>query len=216
MLCDNDLQNRYAVDVYDRYKALSEKIIEPSTDDRYEALVTAYAEVAENILPKKRKRNRIVFETPDLIHARNFLKSWAIKNQMKSTSSTRANLQSAKESLDKGYSKQLDQHIPTKTAQTEQLPAERQSVKAWKTIRELANKKSSPLSKVKGNTKEERPKTWHDHFKSLLGCEPPDVDVSDNYFNRKISNHLSIDTDQLSASQNSTKTKHLILTTYLQ
>ena len=113
---------------------------------------------------------------------------------MKSTSSTRANLQSAKESLDKGYSKQLDQHIPTKTAQTEQLLAEKQSVKAWKTIRELADKKSSPLSKVKMNTKEERPKTWHDHFKSLLGYEPPDVDVSDNYFNRKISNHLPIDT----------------------
>ena len=69
---------------------------------------------------------------------------------MKSTTSTRANLQSAKESLDKAYSKQLVQHIFTKAAQIEQLQAERQSAKAWETIRELSNKKSSPLSKVKG------------------------------------------------------------------
>ena len=74
---------------------------------------------------------------------------------MKSPSSTRANHQSAKESLDKVYSKQLDQHISTQTAQIKRLQAERQSTKTWKTIRELTNKKSSPLSKVKGNTKDE-------------------------------------------------------------
>ena len=49
---------------------------------------------------------------------------------MKSTSSTRANLQSAKESLEKAYSKQLDQHISTKAAQIERLQAEKQSSKA--------------------------------------------------------------------------------------
>ena len=34
VLCDNNLQNQYDVDVYNRYKALLEKITEPSTDDR--------------------------------------------------------------------------------------------------------------------------------------------------------------------------------------
>ena len=116
----------------------------------YEALIEANSEVAENILTKKRKRKGIVCETLNLIHTRNTLKSCAIKNRMKSTTSTRANLQSAKESLDKAYSKQLVQHIFTKAAQIEQLQAERQSAKAWETIRELSNKKSSPLSKVKG------------------------------------------------------------------
>ena len=69
---------------------------------------------------------------------------------MKSTAGTQANLQSAKESLDKVHSKQLVQHLFTKAAQIEQLQAERQSAKAWETIRQLSNKKSSPLSKVKG------------------------------------------------------------------
>ena len=169
---------------------------ETSTDDRYEALIATNAEVAENILPKKRKRKGIVFETPDLIHARNTLKSCAIKNRMKSTSSTRANLQSAKESLEKAYSKQLDQHISTKAAQIERLQAEKQSSKAQETIRELTNKKSSPLSKVKGDTKDGWLRTWYDHFKSLLGPEPSDLDALDKYFNRKISNHLPIDTGQ--------------------
>ena len=90
---------------------------EPSTDDRYEALIGANAEVAKSILPNKRKINGIVFETPDLIHATNLLKSFAIKNRMNSTSSTRANLQSAKELLRKVYSKQLRQHISTKAVQ---------------------------------------------------------------------------------------------------
>ena len=53
VLCDNDLQNRYAADVYNRYEALSKQMTEPSTDDRCEALIAANAEVAENILPKK-------------------------------------------------------------------------------------------------------------------------------------------------------------------
>ena len=113
---------------------------------------------------------------------------------MKITSSTRANLQSVKDSIAKTYSKQLDQHISTKPAQTERLQAERQSAKAWETIRELTNKKSSPLSKVKGDTKDGRLKTWNDHFKSLLGPEASEVDISDDYFNRKISNHLPINT----------------------
>ena len=130
VLCDKDLQNRYAIDVYNRYETLSKQMTETSTDDRYEALIATNAEVAENILPKKRKRKGIVFETPDLIHARNTLKSCAIKNRMKSTSSTRANLQSVKESLEKAYSKQLDQHISTKAAQIERLQAEKQSSKA--------------------------------------------------------------------------------------
>ena len=104
---------------------------------------------------------------------------------MKSTSSARANLQSTKESTEKVYSKHLDQHISTKTAQIERL-AERQKAKAWETIRELTNKKSTPLSKAKRDNKEEQLKTWYDYFKSLLGPEPPDVDISDDYFNRKI------------------------------
>ena len=197
VLCDNDLQNRYAADVYNRYEALSKQMTEPSTDDRCEALIAANAEVAENILPKK---------------------SW----NLKSTRGTRANLQSAKESLDKAYSKQLDQHISTKTAQTDQLQAERQSAKAWETIRERTNKKSSPLSKVKGDTKKVRLKTWYDHLKSLLGPEPPDVDISDDYFNRKIQIIFLLLLANLlwrnliSASQNSPKAKHLALKTYLQ
>ena len=100
VLCDNDLQNRYVVDVYNRYKALSEKMTQPITDDRYEALIVANANVAENILPKKRKRKGTDFETHDLIHVKNLLKSCAIKNRIKSTIGTRADLQSAKESLD--------------------------------------------------------------------------------------------------------------------
>ena len=65
VLCDKDLQNRYAIDVYNRYETLSKQMTETSTDDRYEALIATNAEVAENILPKKRKRKGIVFETPD-------------------------------------------------------------------------------------------------------------------------------------------------------
>ena len=85
VLCDNDLQSRYVTDVYNRYEALSEKMTEPLTDDRYEALIIANAEEAKNIQPKKRKRKGIDFETAGLIHAKNLLKSCTIKNRMKST-----------------------------------------------------------------------------------------------------------------------------------
>ena len=92
LLCNNNQQNWYSVDVYNNFEALSEQLTEPSTDDRYEALIAANAEAGENILPKKRKRKGIVFEIPDLIHGRNLLKSCFIKNWINSISSTWANL----------------------------------------------------------------------------------------------------------------------------
>ena len=91
----------------------TEQMTKPSTDDTYEALIAANAEVAVIILPKKWKRKGIDLETPDLIHARNLFKTCAVKNRMKFTTSPRANLQSAKKVLDKVYSKQLDQQIST-------------------------------------------------------------------------------------------------------
>ena len=63
----------FAVGVYNRYEALSEQMKELSTDNRYEALIGANANVAEIILLRKRKRKGIAFKNFDLIHARNLL-----------------------------------------------------------------------------------------------------------------------------------------------
>ena len=121
---------------------------------------------------------------------------------MKSTSSTLANLHSAKESLDKVYSKQLEQHTyPQRQHKSKDCKLKDKVPKLWKLSLKLTNQKYSPLSKVKGHTKEERLNTWYDHLESLLGPEPPDVDISDDYFNRKIPNQLTIDTGQFTMKE---------------
>ena len=59
VLCDNDLQNRYAVEVYNHYKAQLERMTEPSTDDRYEALIAANAEVAKIFYLRREKEKEL-------------------------------------------------------------------------------------------------------------------------------------------------------------
>ena len=64
-------------------------------------------------------------------------------------------------------------------------------------MHEVTNRKSSPLSKIKGVSKTKRIKSWYNHFKNLLGKENPDApNLSSAFFNQRVSDPLPINTNQ--------------------
>ena len=192
---DDDMKERYAVSVYNRYQALTNEIAEETCDERYTNLITANKEIALSTLPKKRKKKDIQNCSVDVIKAREELETSAKLNRQTPTPSSQERLQTAKDNLDDIYKKEMEEYIETKAKDIEQMHIERRHAVAWETLRELTNKKTTPLSRIKGNTKDERLKNWYDHFKNLLGSEESnEIELTDDFYNQKVSDLLPIDT----------------------
>ena len=101
----------------------------------------------------KEKQKCHSFDTPKIMQVRDYLKSCARKNRIWSTRSTRPNLQSVKGSFDEVCAILLEEFISSEIDSIVQFQTDRQIVKAGETV---TNKKSSGLSRIKGNTKWER------------------------------------------------------------
>lgn len=67
---------------------------------------------------------------------------------------------------------------------------------AWQAFRELTNLTSSPVIKIKGAIAKECLDAWFHHFKFLLdNPEQNPIDLSDPFYNQKVSDPLPINTN---------------------
>ena len=83
------------------------------------------------------------------------------KNRIRSTRYTKQRLEEAKDNLNSIY-QQTSRNL----------------------MYEVTNRKSSPLSKIKGVSETERIQSWYNHFKNLLGKQNPEApDLSSTFFN---------------------------------
>ena len=71
---------------------------------------------------------------------------------------------------------------------------------AWKTIGEISGKRSKPTIRIKGGSSNKRMSNLVDHFKNLLG-KAPKVSVNMNLPKQKISDPLSISTNQFTIKE---------------
>ena len=96
----------------------------------------------------------------------------------------------------------MEKYVKEKTESIEKLHVERCSALAWKTMHEVTNMKSAPLSKIKRSSKTERIQSRYNHFKNLLGKENLDApDLSSTFFNHKVSDPLPINTTQFTLEE---------------
>ena len=72
---------------------------------------------------------------------------------------------------------------------------------SWHIIRELTGSNTVPFSKIPGESSEERLNVWYEHFKNLLGTEPPTPDLSLPFFNNRVSDTLPIDCEAFSLGE---------------
>ena len=75
---------------------------------------------------------------------------------------------------------------------------ERRGALVWKTMHEVTNRKSTPLTKFKGSSKTERIQRWYIHFKNLLRKQNTDApDLSSTFLHHRISDRLPINTQPI-------------------
>ena len=203
---DGNLRHNFAVAVHNRYQLLLDEIPDRNPSNEYNALIRANREVSLNTLPKRPKLSSMgnkyttCSSTPDIQQCREKQKTASITNRTSPTTNTRKQLQEAKEELDEMYKLKLESLIQEKTMTLEKEHEQKKHSSSWKTLREITNKKTIPLTRLKGANSKERLYKWFQHFKNLLGT--PEIDTSsfetDPFFNKKISNPLPISTKPFS------------------
>ena len=83
-----------------------------------------------------------------------------------------------KRNLDEAYEAANRQYLDKKLNEFEEANKHHQHKMAWDLVNEISGRKKSRSGRLKGATKDERIKSWYDHFQQLLG-DPPTVTHED-------------------------------------
>ena len=180
----------YSVEVQNRYNALLQ---EKDTEEDYDLLIKSVTGTALEMLPKKKDRRRSnPYKDPDITHHRNILKEASMAHRSSPSFITKDSLEKAKKDLDCAYTSATERDVNQKTSQLESTNPEYRHGSSWHIIRGVTASNTVPFSKVPGETSEARLNTWYEHFKTLLGTEPPTPDLSSSFFNNRVSDTLPI------------------------
>ena len=190
---NTQLKFDYSVEVKNRYNALLQ---EKDQDSDYGSLMESVSSTAIKMLPKKKPRKRLnPYNDPDIIHHRNLLKEASLEHRTAPSFSTKDELEKAKKQLDSVYTAATERYVREKTAILENTNSEHRHRSSWHIIRELTSSNTVPFTKIPGATSQERLNVWYEHFKTLLGTEPQSPDLSDAFFNNRVSDTIPISCD---------------------
>ena len=175
---DPELQDRYTLEVRNRYALLSEEKCEDQSE-RYECLIQANKEAAEKVMPKvpKKQRKALCYDSK-VEEARKHLREVHKRHVQENTKDTHAELEESKAQLDQAYEKANTEFIEKKLKEYEEANLNHRHHLAWGIINDVSGRKVSRSGRLKGSTKEERINNWHEHFQKLLG-NPPEVTNED-------------------------------------
>lgn len=171
-----EIQERYTVEVKNRYQALEED------DDNgacYAKFVEANQQAMEECVPLKPKRKSIHTSTdPHVVPARDKADEAHNKWDQDSSAENRAAWRLALDELYQVCDQVKAKELEEQTQSIEEDFGAQQYGEAWRVVNEMSGRKKSKESQVSGDSPEERVATWFTHFKKLLG-ETPDVDDPD-------------------------------------
>ena len=174
---NKELQERYAVEVRNRYQLLLD---EDEQDQDYDKFVLASAEAAKECLrpvPKNKKKAKSL--DPRVKDIREEVEE-AYKQYLSAGKSndSRSRYREKKEELYITYAIIDQEELSSKVEAVEQAHASSRHGEAWKLINDITGRNCAQSSKLKANSPEERVKLWYDHFSSLLGS-PPKISEED-------------------------------------
>ena len=172
---DPDLQEKYTVEIRNKYALLSADGGNDDQTQKYSCLIQANKETAEMVMPKvpKKQRKALCYDAR-VEKARTHLKEVNKRHVLENTKDTHLEFETCKERLDEAYNVANEEYLERKLKEFEEASVNQKHQKAWSLINEVSGRKKSRAGRLKGNTKEERINSWYNHFKDLLG-NPPDV-----------------------------------------
>ena len=165
-LCHNQqLQEKYAVEVSNYFDPLIQENQMSTTQDKYNLLENSSVKAAKDILPKKPKRTfKSISQTP---------KVQAARKDLKSATELDCNIQQSKELLKAAYTTEEKAFLDEKIEQVQQASFTNKHSVAWKIIDDITGRRETKSAMLPG-TPNERKDAWLQHFMSLLG-NPPSV-----------------------------------------
>ena len=185
---NKELQERYAVEVRNRYQALMNDESEHREQDEgsdhqeqdYDKFVIAASEAAEKCLrPALRNRRKAKSLDPRVKAVREEVEE-AYKAYL-SEGRSDASFDRYKEKKEELYSTYViieQEELTSKVEAVEQAHASSRHGEAWKLINDISGRNCAQSSKLKADSPEERVKLWYNHFSNLLGS-PPKISEED-------------------------------------
>ena len=162
LVSDPDLQERYSVEVKNRFSALCETINDEDQSARYGCLTQANKETTAKAL---------CYDV-NVEKARHYLKEAYEKLVTENTNDSNLEFEIRKRNLDDAYEAANRQYMDKKLNEFEEADKHHQHKMAWDLVNEISGRKNSRSGRLKGATKEERIWSWYDHFQQLLGNPP--------------------------------------------
>ena len=166
---DSQLQERYAVEVLNRFNVLVDEHQDLPAQEKYNCLSAACLDAAKEVLPKRPKRN---------------FKSIA---QCRSVQEARSRLQNAidqgdditqpRQELKEAYLSEEENLLNEKISQIQQASYSNKHSEAWRVINEITGRKERKPAMLAG-TPDERTSAWLHHFQNLLGKQPTVPDTN--------------------------------------
>ena len=170
---DTSLQERYSVEVRNRFEVLENE--EESASEKYERFIKANKEAAELVIPVKKRAHKTRFSSDTrVIKARDNIRDAYETYQNNTTDDRRESYKSAKKELEDTYNLVTTEHLNGKIQEVETAHINSKHGLSWKLINEITGRKASTKGQLKGDTQKERVTNWYNHFKNLLG-KPPDI-----------------------------------------
>ena len=176
---DPEIQDKYSVEVRNKYTILNDMCEDKSTTAKYGNLISANKETADKILLKlQRKRQKSSLLSCKIERARDKLKAAYERHTQIDSREIALEFEEGKRQLDKAYEEVNAEFLDKRLQEVENASLNQQHNMSWKLINDISGRKRTRSENLKGKTKEERLKGWYTHFKDLLG-NPPVVNDED-------------------------------------
>ena len=173
MKYDNHLKERFCLTLNNRFEALINETVSPTTDQQYTAFVKAHKEAATEHMPLKPKvKQRIPWECNKISEARLRLKKIAMTKNKNPSRSNITKYNAAKRTLDAAYQEEQQNYLNMQIDTLQSAADNQKASVAWKIVNDISGKKKSSKARIKASSQEDRMNKWKEHFKQLLGNVP--------------------------------------------
>ena len=176
---NREMQERYAVEVRNRYHLLLNESGDPVESD-YDKFLQATSEAAKECLrpvPKSKKKVKSLDPRVKALREEVEEAYSAFLADRKSETSSEF-YKKKKEELYDAYAIVDEEELTSMVTEAEQAHASSRHGVAWKLINEISGRHRAQTSKLKASSPEERVQTWFNHFSKLLGS-PPKISEED-------------------------------------
>jgi len=170
-----DLQEKYTVEVKNRFQALLDQEDAPDATKTYECFVQANSQATSKLLPTKKRRDKVsLADKREIVEKRRNVLRASHRYEDNTTEENRQRARESNNNLSTEYDRLACEELEAKIREIEDADENCKYQLSWELINEISGRRQSKRGIIKGNSQEERLKSWYTHFQRLLG-NPPNI-----------------------------------------